>query len=176
MSGVVPGIGKPRSSTSLLLDGLDVGATESSRPSCGPAPRLSLGCTVRVVAGTAKELGIPSSRVGEDVGVPENAPLSSRGIDQLVGDVVGLGSGIASRSPYTFMADGVNVGAKEDSRLLDSSIELLAGMLGWKFVGIEEAPGERPLEGAAVDPNHPASTPRASSEGFLVEASAGNGA
>lgn len=176
MSGAVPGIGKPRSPASLLLDGLDVGALESSRPSCGPAARLSLGCAVPVATEPATELGVPSGRVGEDVGVTEYAPFSSPGIDQHVGDVVGCGPGIASRSLYAFVVDGVDVGADENPLLLDTSTELLAEISGSKFVGIDVAPAEGPLEGAAVDPNRSASPRGTPPEGLLVAASVGNGA
>lgn len=177
MSGAAPGIGKPRSPASLLLDGLDVGALESSRPSCGPAARLSLGCAVPVATETATELVVPPGRVGEDVGVSEYAPFSSPGIDQQVGDVVGFGPGIASRSLlYAFVVDGVDVGPDENSLLLDTSTELLAGLSGSKIVGIDVVPAEGPLEGAAVDPNRSASPRGTPPEGLLVAASVGNGA
>lgn len=176
MSGAAPGIGKARSSASLLLDGRDVGALESSGPSYDPATRLSLGCVVGVATGPAARLGVPSGRVGVEVGVPECASPSSPRIDQLVGDSVRFGPGIAPRSPYALVVDGVDVGADENPLLLDPSTELLVGGFGSEFVGIDVARDEGPLEGAAVDPNRPARPPRTPPEGFLVTAPAGNGA
>lgn len=67
-SGALLGLGRSCSSGSLVADGLDVGASERSAPSCGPEARLTLGRDVGVATGTAVGSLVSSLVLPLDVG------------------------------------------------------------------------------------------------------------
>lgn len=74
------GLGKSRSSVSLLYAGLDVGAVERGTSPSDPTARLPLGCAVRVAVG--RDVGpavgpVPSVPKEGEKGAPRVPPIGT---------------------------------------------------------------------------------------------------